>query len=653
MDGEFEGEDGPPMVNLQPHSTQTTIRWLEENYDLQEGICLPRNTIYSHYLDYCSRSNYVPINAASFGKIVRQRFPKLTTRRLGTRGQSKYHYYGLGIKTTSRYYSKDYADKQANPAPKKEHSQKVMHRHYTTRVKPSAILPKCPDVKGLILSDNLPEEKVRTFMVMYHAHCQRIYDAISRANFNEIENFLLHFWQGMPEHMLTILDHPLINDILLYYDLIVYKTITTVLVFTPLQQIPESLTEEIRTFAASLPGWLKTALKDLPELLVKTKEKALDLFCKRIKRLTSLVQLAKAARVATRTHDSLDQMRNDWQKVDLKGVLCQTVWVMDELQFADGMKDIIIQYLSELHPMIRPKMMLEDFAEWIENAVSSIFIMGNRVDDGEDHMRALAANFMKVWSFFITKVTRELTLLSATSFGSFHLLHMMVDNYLLHTLESQFEQQEEDQYKKQMLSHYSEQEKQAYIVEIEEAQMMISDQSGSSSDEVEEETAVSVSAHQPIDHTPHINTTRRGNHIDNVMDQGAAGATIQTELNLPIVSFNNICNDTYNMAAAVMASTNSMSSHNLIGATAVASYTPSQPLLPMLQQEPLLPAMMYQPPQQLTAEPLPPHLRQQFPPISGYPTIPGFPPAGNFLQPHPTGVPVTHSLPGSGMFRMQ
>jgi len=32
---------------------------------------------------------------------------------------------------------------------------------------------------------------------------------------------------------------------------------------------------------------------------------------------------------------------------------------------------------------------------------------------------------------------------------------------------------------------------------------------------------------------------------------------------------------------------------------------PSQPLLPMLQQEPLLPAMMYQPPQQLAAEPLP------------------------------------------------
>ena len=40
--------------------------------------------------------------------------------------------------------------------------------------------------------------------------------------------------------------------------------------------------------------------------------------------------------------------------------------------------------------------------------------------------------------------------------GSFHLLHMMVDNYLLHTLEAQFEHQQETEYKRQMLSHYSE-----------------------------------------------------------------------------------------------------------------------------------------------------------------------------------------------------
>ena len=33
-----------------------------------------------------------------------QMFPGLTTRRLGTRGQSRYHYYGLAVREGSPYY---------------------------------------------------------------------------------------------------------------------------------------------------------------------------------------------------------------------------------------------------------------------------------------------------------------------------------------------------------------------------------------------------------------------------------------------------------------------------------------------------------------------------------------------------------------------
>ena len=32
-------------------------------------------------------------------------FPRLTTRRLGTRGKSRYHYSGLSVKTDSFYYN--------------------------------------------------------------------------------------------------------------------------------------------------------------------------------------------------------------------------------------------------------------------------------------------------------------------------------------------------------------------------------------------------------------------------------------------------------------------------------------------------------------------------------------------------------------------
>ena len=74
--------------NLKPHSTHATIKWytplapptvsspslshyrLEDNYHLEDGVCLPRSLIYEHYLDYCQRDRSQPVNAASFGKGV-------------------------------------------------------------------------------------------------------------------------------------------------------------------------------------------------------------------------------------------------------------------------------------------------------------------------------------------------------------------------------------------------------------------------------------------------------------------------------------------------------------------------------------------------------------------------------------------------------
>jgi len=130
----------PPSLNVQmrPHSTPATLLWLEENYEMAQGVCVPRNTLYLHYVDFCSKHGMTPVNAASFGKvynhhlyifkllfriiivililmfsfqIIRQQFPQLTTRRLGTRGQSRYHYYGIAIRENSAYYELVYSKK--------------------------------------------------------------------------------------------------------------------------------------------------------------------------------------------------------------------------------------------------------------------------------------------------------------------------------------------------------------------------------------------------------------------------------------------------------------------------------------------------------------------------------------------------------------
>ena len=51
------------------HSTPATLVWLDQHYHLTEGICIPRNSVYFNYVDFCSKNKMTPVNAASFGKV--------------------------------------------------------------------------------------------------------------------------------------------------------------------------------------------------------------------------------------------------------------------------------------------------------------------------------------------------------------------------------------------------------------------------------------------------------------------------------------------------------------------------------------------------------------------------------------------------------
>ncbi|OCT86209.1 hypothetical protein XELAEV_180199023mg, partial [Xenopus laevis] len=200
--------------------------------------------------------------------IIRQQFPQLTTRRLGTRGQSKYHYYGIAVKESSQYYDVMYSKKGAawvNDSGKKEVPKQTVT--YSPRSKLGTLLPEFPNVKDLNLPSSLPKEKISTFIMMYRTHCQRILDTVIRANFDEVQSFLLHFWQGMPPHMLPVLGSSTVVNIVGVCDSILYKAISGVLMPTVLQALPDSLTQVIRKFAKQLDEWLKVALHNLPENL--------------------------------------------------------------------------------------------------------------------------------------------------------------------------------------------------------------------------------------------------------------------------------------------------------------------------------------------------------------------------------------------------
>ena len=63
----------------------------------RSSTSVPRNRVFASYAKRCGTERVPPLNPASFGKLVRIIFPGIQTRRLGVRGESKYHYVELAL----------------------------------------------------------------------------------------------------------------------------------------------------------------------------------------------------------------------------------------------------------------------------------------------------------------------------------------------------------------------------------------------------------------------------------------------------------------------------------------------------------------------------------------------------------------------------
>ncbi|XP_069760595.1 transcription factor RFX4 isoform X2 [Narcine bancroftii] len=400
---------------------------------MAEGVCIPRSALYMHYLDFCEKNATQPVNAASFGKIIRQQFPQLTTRRLGTRGQSKYHYYGIAVKESSPYYDVMYSKKGAawvNETGKKEVAKQTVA--YSPRSKLGTLLPEFPNVKELELPTSLSEEKVSTFIMMYRTHCQRILDTVIRANFDEVQSFLLHFWQGMPPHMLPVLGSTTVVNIVGVCDSILYKAISGVLMPSVLQALPDSLTQVIRKFAKQLDEWLKVALHELPENLRNIKFELARRFSQVLRRQTSLNHLCQASRAVIHSADITFQMLEDWRSVDLSSISKQTLYTMESSQ--EEHQKLIVKLYQEFDQLLEEQSPIESYIEWLDSMVDRCVVKMAATQPGS--LKKVARQFLLMWSCFGTRVIRDMTLHSAPSFGSFHLIHLTFDDYVLYLLES-------------------------------------------------------------------------------------------------------------------------------------------------------------------------------------------------------------------------
>ncbi|XP_075880149.1 MHC class II regulatory factor RFX1a isoform X3 [Nelusetta ayraudi] len=464
-------------------ASPATVQWLLDNYETAEGVSLPRSTLYCHYLLHCQEQKLEPVNAASFGKLIRSVFMGLRTRRLGTRGNSKYHYYGLRIKAGSSLLrlmedqqhlamrQQPFSQKQrlkpvhkiegmtngtaAGAGQQQQQQQQgsgqvdisTQVQQYQQFLDASRALPEFPDIdlQGKSLPEGVELEHIKSFQLLYREHCEAILDVMVNLQFTLVETLWKTFWRfsqsqagdatlavhdesekRLPKSCLVLLCK---YDPVLRWsrdcDNSLYQGLVEILIPDVLRPIPSALTQAIRNFAKSLESWLTNAMMNIPEEMVRIKVTSANAFAQTLRRYTSLNHLAQAARAVLQNTAQINQMLSDLNRVDFANVQEQASWVC-------RCEDRVVQRLEQDFKLtLQQQNSLEQWAAWLDGVVSQVL-------KPYQHSAAFpkaAKLFLLKWSFYSSMVIRDLTLRSAASFGSFHLIRLLYDEYMYYLIE--------------------------------------------------------------------------------------------------------------------------------------------------------------------------------------------------------------------------
>ncbi|XP_075060764.1 DNA-binding protein RFX2 isoform X2 [Mixophyes fleayi] len=458
-------------------SSPATLQWLLDNYETADGVSLPRSSLYNHYLRHCQEHKLDPVNAASFGKLIRSVFMGLRTRRLGTRGNSKYHYYGIRLKPDSplnrlqedtqymamrqqpihqkqRYRPTQKMDGMVDNSTNSsqhtspEQSVAAQSQHHQQFIDMSHVFPDfpMPDLGTILLPDGISMTDIKNLQLMYRRHCEATLDVVMNLQFQYIEKLWQAFWNSKPsspdgstsltseeeqeavipkDKLMVLCKYEPIMRWMRGCDHILYQALVEILIPDVLRPVPSTLTQAIRNFAKSLEGWLTNAMIDFPQQIVQAKVGVVSAFAQTLRRYTSLNHLAQAARAVLQNTSQINQMLSDLNRVDFANVQEQASWVC---QCEEGM----VQKLEQDFKLtLQQQSSLDQWANWLDNVVTQVL----KPHEGSPSFPKAARQFLLKWSFYSSMVIRDLTLRSAASFGSFHLIRLLYDEYMFYLVE--------------------------------------------------------------------------------------------------------------------------------------------------------------------------------------------------------------------------
>ncbi|KAI9662043.1 MAG: hypothetical protein M1831_002958 [Alyxoria varia] len=354
------------------------MRWLREHCR-QDKESVRRDRVYAFYAERCGRERVDTLNPASFGKLVRIIFPGIQTRRLGVRGESKYHYVNLTLVADSPKSTNGPPSIQNNPGsfmdrgtpfgqdsefqssrrmtdsavfPPQENWAPVQPKKTNPRSRSklfeysnmSSINPETGEPYGVVdqtlsfaevhnpttgdqplllpsidryLPQGVDPELAHSLSVQYSTHCTSLIDAVRYVKEKQFMKLLSAFNGTLTVPVSKILDLPSIAPWIEASDTMMYQQIVRFVSQLALQVIPVQVLNMLKTISGDfgVSDQVRKNFRSHPEHVIQAKLKPAITFSRLLQRLLRVNETAHAAANLLMNDDMRNIMWKDWVEV--------------------------------------------------------------------------------------------------------------------------------------------------------------------------------------------------------------------------------------------------------------------------------------------------------------------------------------------------
>ncbi|KAK8047599.1 hypothetical protein PG996_015663 [Apiospora saccharicola] len=442
-----------------PNSERTrqvfAMLWINQVCTKGKGS-VPRGRVYANYASRCATERITVLNPASFGKLVRVLFPGLKTRRLGVRGESKYHYVNfmlgddmpdvpepiqpaLPLPEQQTSFAQSFSTIKA-PSVEASQSKALLPspeppQHSETSAPPqfthsrSHSLYNQPDVANLeqlhsttaktplrlhfaadndelfrqnnslvlpkiepFLPSNTDPDAAMSLSALYRSHCTSLVECIRYCREKTFFHLYTSFQGTLTMPVQKLFSNPSVAPWIEQCDFILYQRMIGIVSGLTLQVVPKPVLDTLRNISERLVPHIRESFQGQPRHVVQAKEAPATIFAALLDRALRVNLTAHAAANMLSNPANRDQMYLDW-------ITMVRIRKIAECVPTRGMDDVVNVLLTELRELLDPQGI-----PWEVEVMTLYGDMANRGDrvpstirTGEDS----AQNVLERWVNFL------------------------------------------------------------------------------------------------------------------------------------------------------------------------------------------------------------------------------------------------------------